>query len=76
LLAAWGDLKGLLRGIAEAEKLTQKRQKQQEEQEAAKMHPAKVRLEAAVRALKEKLQRSCHLAAKQAVDRSSAGVGG
>jgi hypothetical protein len=74
LLAAWGDLKGLLRGVAEVEKLTQKRQKQQEEQEAAKMLPAKVRLETAVRALKEKLQRSRHLAAKQAVNRSLADV--
>jgi hypothetical protein len=74
LLAAWGDLKGLLRGIAEAEKLTQKRQKQQEEQEAAKVRPAKSRLEAAVRVLKEKLQRSRHLAATQAVNRSLADV--
>jgi hypothetical protein len=70
LLAAWVNLKGVLRGVAEAEKLTQKRQKQQEEQEAAKMCPAKSRLETAVRALKEKLQRSRHLAAQQAVTRS------
>jgi hypothetical protein len=70
LLAAWGDLRGVLRGVAEAEKLTQKRQKQQEEKEAAKVRPAKSRLEAAVRALKEKLQRSRHLAAKQAVTRA------
>jgi hypothetical protein len=74
LLAAWGDLMGLMRGVAEAEKLTQKRQKQQEEQEAAKVRPAKSRLEAAVRALKEKLQRSRHLAATQAVNRSLADV--
>jgi hypothetical protein len=74
LLAAWGDLKGLLRGVAEAEKLTQKRQKQQEEQEAARVRPAKSRLEAAVRVLKEKLQRSRHLAATQAVNRSLADV--
>jgi hypothetical protein len=74
LLAAWGDLRGVLRGVAEAEKPTQKRQKQQEEQEAAKVRPAKSRLEAAVRALKEKLQRSRHLAAKQAVTRSLADV--
>jgi hypothetical protein len=72
LLAAWGDLRGVLRGVAEAEKLTQKRQKQQEEQEAAKVLPAKSRLEAAVRVLKEKLQRSRHLAAKQAIIRSLA----
>jgi hypothetical protein len=70
LLAAWGNLRGMLRGVAEAEKLTQKRQKQQEEQEAAKVRPAKSRLESAVRALKEKLQRSRHLAAKQAVTRA------
>jgi hypothetical protein len=44
LLAAWGDLRGVLRGMAEAEKLTQKKQKQQEEQEAAKVRPAKSRL--------------------------------
>jgi hypothetical protein len=61
-------------GVAEAEKLTQKRQKQQEDQEAAKMLPAKVRFEAAVMALKEKLQRSRHLVAKQAVTRSLADV--
>jgi hypothetical protein len=72
LLAAWGDLRGLLRGVAEAEKLTQKGQKQQEEQEAARVHPAKSRLEAAVRVLKEKLQRSRHLVATQAVNRSLA----
>jgi hypothetical protein len=60
----------VLRGVAEAEKLTQKRQKQQEEQEAAKVRPAKSRLEAAVRVLKEKLQLSRHLAAKQAVPRA------
>jgi hypothetical protein len=74
LLAAWGDLRGVLRVVAEAEKLTQKQQKQQEEQEAAKVRPARSRLEAAVRAHKEKLQRSRHLAAKQAVARSLADV--
>jgi hypothetical protein len=74
LLAAWGDLRGVLRGVAEAEKLTQKQQKQQEEQEAGRVLPAKSRLEAAVRALKEKLQRSRHLTAKQAVNRSLADV--
>jgi hypothetical protein len=74
LLAAWEDLRGVLRGVAEAEKFTQRQQKQQEEQKAAKVLPAKSRLEAAVRALKEKLQRSRHLAAKQAVTRSLADV--
>jgi serine/threonine protein phosphatase PrpC len=68
LLAAWGDLRGVLRGVAEAEKLTQKQQKQQEE--AAKVHPAKSRLEVEVRALKEKLQQSRHLAARQAITRA------
>jgi hypothetical protein len=38
------------------------------------VRPAKSRLEVAVRALKEKLQRSRHLAAKQAVNRSLADV--
>jgi hypothetical protein len=74
LLAAWEDLRGVLRGVAEAEKFTQRQQKQQEEQKAAKVLPAKSRLEAAVRALKEKLQRSRRLAAKQAVTRSLADV--
>jgi hypothetical protein len=70
LLAAWGNRREVLRGVAEAEKLAQKRQKQQEEQEAAKVCPANSRLEAAVTALKEKLQRSRHLAAQQAVTRA------
>jgi hypothetical protein len=67
LLAAWTNLRGVLKGMAEAERLTPKRHQQQEEQEAAKMRPAKSRLEAAVRAQKEKLQKSHHLAEQQAV---------
>jgi hypothetical protein len=60
----------VLRGVAEAERFSQKRQHEQEEQEANRMYPAKARLEAAVRAQKEKLMKSRHLVAQQAVNRS------
>jgi 23S rRNA pseudoU1915 N3-methylase RlmH len=70
LLAAWTHLRGALKGVAEAERLSQKQQREQEEQEAARMRPAKSKLEAAVRAQRGKLLRSRHLAAQQAVNRS------
>jgi hypothetical protein len=71
----------VLRGLAEAERLSQKQQKDMEQKEYHRLFPAKSNLEAAVRALKEKVQksrhaaatqppRSRHAAARQAVDRT------
>jgi hypothetical protein len=64
----------VLRGLAEAERLSQKQQKDIEEKEYHRLFPAKSNLESAVRALKEKVQKSRHAAARQAVDRTLAEV--
>jgi hypothetical protein len=70
LIDGWTHLRSVLRGLAEAERLSQKQRNDMEQKEYSRMFPAKTHLEAAVRVQKEKLHRSCHVAARQAVDRS------
>jgi hypothetical protein len=70
LIDGWTHLRNVLRGLAEAERLSQRQRDDMERQEYARMFPAKTNLEAAVRVQKEKLHRNRHVAARQAVDRS------
>jgi hypothetical protein len=63
LLATWTHLRGVLRGLDEAERLSQKQQKEMEQKEYHRIFPAKSNLEATVRALKEKVHKSRHAAA-------------
>jgi hypothetical protein len=70
LLDGWTHLRGVLRGLAEAERLSQRQQDDMERQEYARVNKTKSSLEVAVRLQKEKLQRNRHVAARQAVDRS------
>jgi hypothetical protein len=70
LLDGWTHLRGVLKGLAEAERLSQRQQTEMEREDYARIVPVKRSLEAAVRIQKEKLQRNRHVAARQAVDRS------
>jgi hypothetical protein len=70
LIDGWTHLRSVLRGLAEAERLSQKQRNDMEQKEYARMFPAKTHLEAAVRVQKEKLHKNRHVAARQAVDRS------
>jgi endonuclease III len=70
LINAWTHLHSVLIGLAEAERLSQKQQRDMEQKEYSRLFPAKSNLEAAVRIQKEKLQRSRHMAARQAVKSS------